>query len=549
MSLRVVVHKTHYSIHIKWDQYTKRDLIVIKQIPNRRYNPLHQIWEAPLSSKYEVLDLKNSCKAEIIEEENLKPEMTGIIPPLPEPTIEPPVKNIVMRHYQRQGSERMVSLGSAMNGDDPGLGKTIQTICAIAMLKKLPVVVCCPATLKENWKSEIERFSNLKALILQDSNKLSWMKYFEASRADVFITNYESLKKYFVEKMPDSGRFMSKQIKLRPEWEKVRVLVIDESHRCKDPKTQQTKILLRLGFQKEHVFLLSGTPVVNKPMDLYPQLAIMNKLHHFGGKKGFVERYCAGGDGSSFPKELRFLLNKYCYFKRNKRDVLTEIPAKQRQTLVCEINNRKEYDLAENEFARWLKHSGANSKSIDKSMQAEFLVKMGVLRKISAIGKIPTVIEFTNDLIQSGEKVVLFAHHREIFEKLYAVYPHALFVTGGIPQERRQANVNLFQTDPARKLIICGNKPGGVGITLTASSNVGIIEYPWHWADCLQIEDRLDRIGQLSSVMATYFFGKDTIDQRLFDIIQDKKEVGNTISGSEDNIPVSTINKMLDLFS
>lgn len=900
MSLKVVEHRTHYVIHIKWDNFTKRDIEVIKKIPGKGYNPVHQVWTAPLTSKTQVEDLKKSCRAVIMKVEEQKPEMTGTIAPLPEPTIEPPVKNITMRHYQRQGSERMVHFESCMNGDDPGLGKaqsltsristpfgwklmgaikigdkvngadgkiyevsgvfpqgirkvykvlfndgfscecdiehlwtvrdqnrrrrgegwavkslselikwgiehtphenrlksgrqpalkweiptaepaykkekdyiihpyilgaligdgyicgttvtisipdfqfeihdkisqllptdlklyanryptcpqynitqntttkknpykaeikrlklnvkgpikfiprfylegsvdqrkqllyglmdtdgsckknrttfhtvstllaydiaelvqslggvaivrkydrtkhgkgfeyqvnirtsfcpftlqakcdhwsenkrifasryiksveyvredfvqcisvtspdnlyltdnyivthnTIQTICAILMLKKYPAVICCPATLKLNWKSEIEKFSNLKAMILEDSNKQSWMRYFEAGRADVFITNYESLKKYFVEKMPESGRFMAKQIILRSEWSKVRVFVIDESHRAKDPKTQQTRLLLRLGFQKEHVFLLTGTPVVNKPIDLYPQLAIMGKLHHFGDKKGFIERYCDGGTGANNLKELKFLMNKYCYFKRNKRDVLTEIPPKQRQTLVCEINNRKEYDLAENEFTRWLRNAGSSEKGIEKSLQAEFLVKMGVLRKISALGKIPTVIEYAEDIMSSGEKVVLFAHHREIFEKLYAHFPEALFVTGGISQEKRTANVNAFQNDPKRKLIICGNKPGGVGITLTASSNIGIIEYPWHWAECLQIEDRLDRIGQLNSVMATYFFGKDTIDQRLFDIIQEKKDIGNTISGSEDNIPVSTINKIMNLFS
>lgn len=549
MSLRVVEHRTHFVIHIKWDNYTKRDIEVIKKIPGKTYNPLQQVWIAPLTSRYEVEDLKKSCRAVLMKEEHQKPEMTGVIPALPEPTIIPPVKNITMRHYQLQGSERMVFLNSCINGDDPGLGKTIQTICALAVLKKFPAVVICPATLKLNWKSEIEKFSGLKAMILEDSNKNSWMRYYEAGRADIFITNYESMRKYFIEKMPDTKRFMAKSIVPREEWSKVRCLVADESHRLKDPTTMQSRILLRLGFQKEHVYLLTGTPVVNKPIDLYPQLAIMGKLHHFGDKKGFIERYCDGGTGANNLKELNFLLNKYCYFKRNKRDVLTEIPPKQRQTLICEISNRKEYELAESEFRRWLVAGGVTEKGIEAKMRAEMLVKMGVLRKISAIGKIPTVIEYAEDIISSGEKVVLFAHHREVFEKLYAHFPDALFVTGGISQERREANVQAFQNDPRRKLIICGNKPGGVGITLTASSNIGIIEYPWHWAECQQIEDRCDRIGQLNAVMATYFFGKDTIDQRLFDIIAEKKEIANTISGSEDNIPVSTINKIMNLFN
>ncbi|MDB0602328.1 SNF2-related protein [Tenacibaculum maritimum] len=107
-------------------------------------------------------------------------------------------------------------------------------------------------------------------------------------------------------------------IKLNERTNLFKSIIIDESHRCKDTKTQQTKFALRIAMGKDWRILLTGTPVVNKPMDLYPQLAIMGHLNKFGGSKGFKMRYCEGGSGAANLKELNFLLNKHCFFRREK---------------------------------------------------------------------------------------------------------------------------------------------------------------------------------------------------------------------------------------
>src|SRR5690606_16650198 len=153
-----------------------------------------------------------------------------------------------------------------------------------------------------------------------------------------------SLKKYFVRHMPPKGKLRrSSDIVMDDRIQLLKSMIVDESHRCKNPSTQQAKLTLRIAHEKEWVILLTGTPVVNKPIDLYPQLAIMNRLKEFGNRKGFLGRYCEGGRGAANLKELNYLLNQHCFFRREKKDVAKDLPEKQRQTIMCDITNREQY--------------------------------------------------------------------------------------------------------------------------------------------------------------------------------------------------------------
>lgn len=426
---------------------------------------------------------------------------------------------------------------------------TIQTIGALNITKQFPAVVICPATLKYNWVAEIEKYSNIRAMILDDKNKNTWLNFYHAGMKDVFIVNYESLAKFFVSKMPEGKRWKSDKIELLKAWDIIKTVVIDESHRLKDPTTNQSKICLRLTQGKEFVYMLTGTPYVNKVSDLFPQLAILGKLNMFGGKKGFLDRYCEGGTGANNLSELNFLLNKYCYFKRVKKDVLKELPDKQRNTLICEISTRKEYDFAVSEFESWLSSKGCSDKDIAKKLRGEILVKMNALRNISAKGKIDNAIEFIDEVVGSGEKIVVFANLKDVIKPLKAKYTQAVEIHGEISQDERNNAVQKFQNDPNCKIIICNIKAAGVGLTLTASSTVLFVEYPWTWADCLQCEDRTHRLGQKEAVSVNYLFGKNTIDERLFNIIKDKKEAGNVVSGATESVEETQIDKILNLFS
>lgn len=546
--ITIIEHKNHFELKVQWSPKFKTHIEKIKEVPGVKYIGESKVWIAPIASRFQTECLKASCNAKQIVAAQAQPEQLGIIPPLPELTVKPGLKNITLRHYQEQGIAQMVKLKRCINGDDPGLGKTVQSIGSMVMINEFPAVVICPATLKLNWANEIRKYSHLRCMVLDDKVKGSWMRYYESGLVDVFIVNFESLKKYFVTKMPTTKRWTSDKIELRPDWSKIKTIVIDESHRLKDPTTIQTKLCLRLCTGKDNVFLLTGTPVVNRPVDLFPQLAIMGHLQFFGGKKAYLDRYCEGGQGSNNLKELNYLLNRVCFFKRNKTDVLKELPEKQRQTLLTEISTRDEYDFAFNEFRRWLEMSGCDDKEIAKKLRGEILVKMNVLRQISARGKMKAAFEHINEITGSGQKVVVFATLKEIIRGVKEHYPHAVEIHGDISEANRAANIYKFQNDPGCNVIICNIKAAGVGITLTASSNVLFIEYPWTWADCIQCEDRTHRIGQKESVTITYLFGSGTIDERLFEIIKEKKEIGNTISGAQDQTSEQTIDKIIDLF-
>jgi len=191
----------------------------------------------------------------------------------------------------------------------------------------------------------------------------------------------------------------------------------------------------------------------------------------------------------------------------------------------------------------------ASDEKIQKSMKGEVMVRINVLRQISARGKVLAVADYVNSLLEQDEKVILFLHLHEVGDEFRKLFPKAVAVTGLDSKEARQIAVDRFQTDPTCTLIICSIKSGGVGLTLTASSNVVFVEFPWHFADCEQCEDRAHRIGQVDSVTASYFLGKHTIDEKIYDIIQKKKDMASTITGSTEQVEESTINLIAELFN
>lgn len=497
-------------------------------------------------------EFKTTHRAVFKDASQLKDMAILEAPEMPELTIEPPVRNIELRHYQKQGVARGMHLKRFINGDEQGLGKTIQTITTIATWHKtgedvFPCLIICPSSLKENWKREIENFTEHKALILSDKTKNNWPRYYEMGLAQFFIVNYESLRKYFVMRWPtDKKVIKSTDIVMTDFVNRFKAIVIDEAHRCKDTTTQQTKLCLRIAHKKEYVILLTGTPVVNKPTDLWPQICIMGQNAPIARTfKEYKDNYCDGANGARNQKALQSLLLNHCYFRREKKDVAKDLPSKDRQKMLCEITTRNEYQLALNNFRTWMQSQQLDDEAIQRKMRAEILTQMNVLRQISAKGKIPAAKEFIDEVMESGEKLIVFCVLTDIVNELKRLYPHAVTIVGSDSTETRQRNIDNFQKDPATKLIICNIKAAGVGITLTASSRVLFLEYPWTYADCVQCEDRAHRIGQVWPVMCTYLLGQKTIDEKLLDIILTKKQLAQDITGASDEMEMKTVDYLL----
>jgi SWI/SNF-related matrix-associated actin-dependent regulator 1 of chromatin subfamily A len=513
----------------------------IKQIPGAGFRGAGKFWHVPASSSVALLNWAKTFGAAPKKQTLIE---IGEIEPLPELLIEIPLR-MQMFPYQKNGVAYSLEKKRLIIGDQPGLGKTAQAIATVEAANCKCILIICPATLRENWKREIEdKWTWKKALILSDRVRATWPQYFKVGMIKYFICNYESLKKYFVESINrpvgKDGELVPlrlNHVKFKETIDLFDAVIVDESHRCKDGKTQQSKFVMGIAKGKEYILALTGTPVVNKPFDLIPQLHIINKLESFGNYKGFVDRYCQGFNQASNLKELNYLLHKHCFYRREKSEVLKDLPDKMREIIKVDITTRVEYTKAENDLKRYLKENlNKTDAEITKSLRGEVMVMIGILKKIAARGKVDAVVEHIQEVVDAGEKIVVFAWHKEIVHELKKAIPGSVTIVGDDSMDQRQRSVDGFQNDPKVQVIICNIKSGGVGITLTASSRVSFIELPWHPANCEQAEDRTHRIGQKNSVQCSYTLGANTIDEYIYDIIEKKRSIVNQVTGSEEDI-------------
>lgn len=525
----------------------------IRQIPGRRFDGTRKVWIIPTRSRvdlermiYQIQQFENINW--LSGNEKREEEAVYDIPELPELVIPHNLK-IQPYPYQLKGIARGLELKRFMNCDEPGLGKTLQSIATINIAGAFPCLVICPSSLKINWMREWEKFTDKKAMILTDKVRDTWTFFFQTGMHQVFIVNYESLKKYFVQRIKKSEGWTLRDVEFRNSINLFKSVIIDESHRCKSASTQQAKFCKGICTGKEWIIELTGTPVVNRPKDLIPQLAILNRMEDFGGYKPFVNRYCSGQREASNLKELNFNLWKYCMFRREKSLVLTDLPDKICQVNTCEITNRKEYVDAERDLIMYLqKYKDADDEKIEKALRGEVMVRINILRQISARGKVRDVIEFVKDFRENGKKIILFCSLHEVVDQLKRYFPTAVSVTGRDSQDVKQRAVDAFQNNPKTDIIICSIKAAGVGLTLTASSNVAFVEFPWTYADCCQCEDRAHRIGQKDSVTCYYFLGRRTIDEKVYRIIQEKKNIANAVTGSTEDIEENIVDMVARIF-
>lgn len=551
MNNRIVQTEYNFQIFFKFHPII---LQAIKELPNRRFvdgDIPH--WVVPLSAASELNQFAKKFKFDFIAAGSQAPGMSfdfsdHSYPDMPELEGEVELKRPLFP-FQRNGVAYILKQKRVIVGDQMGLGKTAQSIAAIHKAGSFPCLVICPATLRENWKREWEMWTDRKVLVLDPKNQNRWPTYCKMGIADVIITNYESLKKYFVDTITKSHGWTLKDVKFNPSINEFKSIIIDEAHRCKTTKTHQAKFCKGISDGKEYVLAITGTPVVNKPDDLISQLGIINQLDKFGGYRRFKDMYC-DRDLPGARMHLNAMLRRHCFYRREKHEVLKDLPAKTRQVVFCDISTRKEYVEAENSLSMYLrKWRNATDAEVEKSMRGEIMVQMGVLKNVSARGKMESVYEFIDDVMESGEKLIVFAHLKDIIKLMKTRYPNAVTITGDDNAEERQRSVDQFQKNPEVKLILCSIQAAGVGITLTSSSRVAFVELAWHPAIHNQAEDRAHRIGQTDNVQCTYFLGRGTIDEMIYDRIESKRTMSNEVTGAVDPTSVSVMDDVIQLLS
>ena len=413
-----------------------------------------------------------------------------------------------LQPFQRAGVRYLLERRRAFLADEQGLGKTIEAIAALEHDGAYPAIVVCPASLKRNWERELRRWIPHRAVELLSG------RGGVLAGADVTIVNYE-----IVEGRLDGLRSLAPQ-----------ALVIDESHYCKNTKAKRTKAVARLAAAVPEgglVLALTGTPVMNHASELIAQLRILGRLREFGSGRAFDERF----RGPDAHQRLHWHLRARCLARRLKADVLPQLPAKRRSVVPIELDNDREYRLAEQDLVAWLRSQPLDLRELDArvaaALRAERLVRLGALKLLAARGKQHAALTWIHDFLASGERLVVFARHREIQHGIVERFPRALHLLGSdSPLERDRALAEFQGPDtPANQLIVCSLGVAGQGLTLTRASNVAFLELDWTPATHDQAEDRCHRIGQAAAVNAWYLLAAETIDETIATLLERKRAI------------------------
>ena len=406
--------------------------------------------------------------------------------------------------------------GKAILADTMGLGKTFSALGYAVHSKKKKILVVCPASVKFVWEAEVEKWTKLKPLLMDSKTVLSPAVY---SQHDIFIINYDILK-----------RFALTLASLRFD-----LGIADEFHYIKNITAQRTKLSKAILAKIPSILLLSGTPFLSRPVELFNGLQLMDPLTWSNWRK-FTERYCGGhqgyfgwdSSGATNIEELRERISPY-FLRRTKEDVLKELPPKRKIHFPVELSAeiQKEYKLAEKDFINYLREVKKKREfDVQRAANAEKLVKLNYLREITTRGKVGIAEEIINNTIDGGEKIVVFSVFNAPLEELKEKFgDSAVLLTGKVDAKERKKLIEKFQNIDKYKIFLGGIKSAGVGITLTSASNVLFIDYSWNPADHEQATDRIHRIGQKADSINIYqLFALNTVDHRLKQIL-DKKQL------------------------
>jgi SWI/SNF-related matrix-associated actin-dependent regulator 1 of chromatin subfamily A len=442
--------------------------------------------------------------------------------------------------HQEDGIKFLMKNKKCILADDMGLGKTYQSIVAALESGAERVLIICPSSLKINWMREVQNFCDDVSIITGS--------YWDPARFT--IINYDILKNFHTVKEKN---------KEYEEWELRReiadfnpdLLILDEAHYVKNHKSKRGAILkdLSKNFSCERVWLLTGTPIANRPMDYYNLLSIIdspitNNWVHYA--KTYCEgmRFRKGGKyvwvtkGASNLDELASK-TKRTILRRKKEDVL-DLPEKLITPVYLELENVDGYKSVWEDYLSKRKLEGK------KGNPARDLVEMTLLRTFIAMETVPYSIEKAEEALELNKKVIIFCNFNDEMDAFNRHFGNkAVCVRGGMSDKQKQLSVDRFQEDDSCKVFVGQIKAAGVGLTLTKAEIVIMNSLDWVPGNHEQAEDRAYRIGQKETVNIYYMLMDDTIDTLVWDILNEKKKIIGTIMG-EDDIINEFINKIED---
>ncbi|XP_077874099.1 SWI/SNF-related matrix-associated actin-dependent regulator of chromatin subfamily A-like protein 1 isoform X3 [Ictidomys tridecemlineatus] len=534
--------------------YNKQLLEVFKSLPSRSYDPATKTWDFSMSD-YSALNANTRKWNFLLEEHNKLITRVRCLPqvqldPLPKTLtlafasqlektslqpVEVPEADLsevdaklvsTLMPFQRAGVNFAIAKrGRLLLADDMGLGKTIQAICIAAFYRKeWPLLVVVPSSVRFTWEQAF----------------LQWLPSLSPDQINVVITGKGRLTAGLVNIVSfDLLSKLEKQLKTP-----FKVVIIDESHFLKNIKTARCRAAVPILKVAKRVILLSGTPAMSRPAELYTQIIAVKptffpQFHAFGLRYCDAKQMSWGWDysGSSNLGELKLLLEEAVMLRRLKSDVLSQLPAKQRKTVVVSPGRmsaraRATLDAAAMEM----------TQSQTKQQQKEALI---VFFNRTAEAKIPCVIEYILDLLESGrEKFLVFAHHKVVLDAITKELerkqvPH-IRIDGSTPSADREDLCQQFQLSERHAVAVLSITAANMGLTFSSADLVVFAELFWNPGVLIQAEDRVHRIGQTNSVGIHYLVAKGTADDYLWPMIQEKIKVLGEAGLSETNFSEMT---------
>ena len=434
-------------------------------------------------------------------------------------------------NHQEDGIKFLLKNKKCILADDMGLGKTYQSIVAALECNAERVLIICPSSLKINWMREVQNFCDDVSII--SGNHWSPSRF--------TIVNYDILKNFHTvaerNKEYEDWELMRDIVEFNPD-----LLILDEAHYVKNHKSKRGAILkdLSKNFGCERVWLLTGTPIANRPMDYYNLLAIIdspitnNWVH-------YAKTYC---DGMRFKKGGRYIWvtkgasnldelsakTKRTILRRKKENVL-DLPEKLITPVYLELENVDGYKNVWNEYLEQRKLDGK------KGNPAKDLVEMTLLRTFIAMETVPYTIEKTEEALELNKKTIIFCNFNDEMDSFIRHFGNkCVCVRGGMSDKQKQQSVDRFQEDNSCMVFVGQIKAAGVGLTLTKAEIVIMNSLDWVPGNHEQAEDRAYRIGQSETVNIYYMLMDDTIDTLVWNILNEKKKVIGTIMGEDDII-------------
>lgn len=459
--------------------------------------------------------------------------------------------------HQKEGIQFLTAKKKAILADQMGLGKTKQAIVSAAGEGNNTLVIC-PASLKTNWAREILQVDENATITILNGTKSE--PYSQGSNTNWLIVNYDIVAK-------EENRQKIKEFCFD-------TVILDEAHYIKSSKSIRTKATLQVIKNAERKYLLTGTPIMNRPEELFTLLQAIDHplgkswysyvLKYCGafyrkfkkrifnihtGKYEIVERQFLDTNGATNLQDLQIKIQN-SYLRRTKEKLGDSLPAKIITNVAVEMSkeDRTKYEQTWDEYMNYLENNPVifsdmdeleKQEKIENIIQTRHLVELQKLKQVASQAKIERIVEDTENIVEQGEKVIIFTQYTQTLQDLKKAITakkiRAVTLSGEDNQNARQLSIDGFQTNDDTKVFIGNIKAAGVGITLTKASTVIFADMEWTPALHEQAEDRAHRIGQTSQVNVYYYIAKGTIEEDIVELLGKKNQIIKSILEGDKN--------------